>query len=895
MTAVDGRWPFAGRDREVAGIDAVLAEDSSRGVVLVGPSGVGKTMIAQQVLSRHLDHIYLRGSAAHATTPYGALSVLLAELDEDTARSPLLVLSALQRMFDGSAGKRRTLMHIDGVEDIDELSATVIAHLARVGAVRLLVTCEDLLRAPGEFFDLWKDRVLERFDIQPLTLDAATTLLSAALGSPISRSAAHELWSASGGNAKYLQLATKADVSSGHLFLRDGVWVSRDAPHPGSGRSVTDWTTSRLAALPSGDRAVVEVLAVAGRVPVTVLLEAVAAGSLDKLQREGMVSLEVVGVPLVRLTYEVCADIVRSQLLSPGGRTALETVSALQGDAAMPVQSRIALAGWMLTQRAVLEPGDLVELARLANDHRIEGAAARFLDAIPSSAVGSSALLQRTRQLWIDGLLPEALATVDVLLQDIPLQDVQLQDALLLDDRAGEDAAAISLQDWVDARLFAARLCVRTTGCDQDAHGLVDDVVARLALEPASPTVSGLQGQADLLRLELHVFEGEFDLLCERAPEMIARWAEDARWNVRIRSLLAVAYAATGWQDQAVTIARNVTARLANAPSDPFDREVTSAYLYEVLFMAGHWETCLELAGDQGGQPAALLFGGSPSEFAEGVLLAYLGRSRDALVRLLPAISQFRIRDRHGFLPLAEAAAAYAQVLEDAPDAAEDHLRSIDLTDQRYSWHLREAVQYFTLLTEAWLNTPDVIATEFLERAVLLGGKGYHGVELFYLSQAVQLARHEAAPLLAAAAAASEGPAARLSEHFASALTARDPGALKEVAREALDRGNYNLAGDIAALSIEHLDETDDPMIRVHAEQILRRTSTPARRHVRRKLLSERERAIARLVARGVPNKEIAQQEHISPRTVEGHVHQIMSKLGLSSRRQLALVFGPQQ
>jgi DNA-binding NarL/FixJ family response regulator len=49
------------------------------------------------------------------------------------------------------------------------------------------------------------------------------------------------------------------------------------------------------------------------------------------------------------------------------------------------------------------------------------------------------------------------------------------------------------------------------------------------------------------------------------------------------------------------------------------------------------------------------------------------------------------------------------------------------------------------------------------------------------------------------------------------------------------------------------------------------------------------------MVAQGVPNKEIAQKEHISPRTVEGHVHQVMSKLGLSSRKQLALIFGQQQ
>jgi DNA-binding NarL/FixJ family response regulator len=56
-------------------------------------------------------------------------------------------------------------------------------------------------------------------------------------------------------------------------------------------------------------------------------------------------------------------------------------------------------------------------------------------------------------------------------------------------------------------------------------------------------------------------------------------------------------------------------------------------------------------------------------------------------------------------------------------------------------------------------------------------------------------------------------------------------------------------------------------------------------------ILSERERKIARFVARGASNKVIAEAEHVSVRTVEGHVHQILTKLGLSSRKQLALIF----
>lgn len=852
-----------------------LVDSAVRGVVLVGPSGVGKTTIAQQVLSGlspHVDHIYLRGSSAHSTTPYGALNVLLAELDEATADSPLLVLSALQRRFDVPSA-RRTLMHIDGVGDIDELSATVIAHLARVGSVRLLVTCEDILQAPGEFFDLWKDGVLERFDIEPLTPDAAREMLAAALGAPVSRSASQELWAASGGNPRYLQLAAKADVASGHLFPLDGVWVSRDSPRLGSGRSDTDWTAGKLAALGAEDRSVVEVLAVAGRLPVGVLLDVVPPNSLDRLQGEGMLTIDLDGTPTVRLTYEVLADVVRGQLLSGAGRNALQALAERRGDTSIPAHSRAALALWAMEQGLVLDIDELTALARLANDHQLDGAAERFLRALPPGRASGRTVIEQTRRLCFDGRTDEALAAIETLM-DTP------QDEL-------------SLDDWVEARLLAARLSVRMPGREREASVLLDDVAARLAEEPAED-VAELHGKADLLRMELHFFEGDLALMCEQGRAALADRPADTRWSTSMRGLMGVAEAAMGSPEEGLAAARSVAARLQTADSGALDQEAAAVRLFASLFLAGHWQEALELARQRSDESRALMFGGSASEFAEGLLLAFLGRSRAALGKLIPAISQFRIRDRFGLLPLAEAAAAYARVLENEADAAEDHLRAVDLASRRHPWHLREAVQYFTLLTEAWLDTPDVVVTEFEEHARDLGTKSYRGIELIFLSQAVQLGGHDVAESLAASAAATQGPFARLVETYARALSAQDPGVLKEVARQTLDGGNYNLAGDIAALSVEHLGPVDDPMIRVHAEQILRRTSTPARRHTRRKLLSERERAIARLVAKGVANKDIAQLEHISPRTVEGHVHQVMTKLGLTSRKQLSLIFGQQ-
>ncbi|MFS8581097.1 MAG: response regulator transcription factor, partial [Novibacillus thermophilus] len=53
------------------------------------------------------------------------------------------------------------------------------------------------------------------------------------------------------------------------------------------------------------------------------------------------------------------------------------------------------------------------------------------------------------------------------------------------------------------------------------------------------------------------------------------------------------------------------------------------------------------------------------------------------------------------------------------------------------------------------------------------------------------------------------------------------------------------------------------------------------------RVLSEREREILTLIAKGYSNKEIAELLVISVKTVESHKAHIMEKLGLSTRPQL--------
>jgi DNA-binding NarL/FixJ family response regulator len=99
---------------------------------------------------------------------------------------------------------------------------------------------------------------------------------------------------------------------------------------------------------------------------------------------------------------------------------------------------------------------------------------------------------------------------------------------------------------------------------------------------------------------------------------------------------------------------------------------------------------------------------------------------------------------------------------------------------------------------------------------------------------------------------------------------------------------------DISELTrtIRALHQGDSVLDSHVTSAVLERARRQARGPVPGGTLTEREQEIVRLIARGLTNKEIGQTLFMSPSTVKFHISEIMQKLEVKSRTQVAFKAG---
>ena len=897
-------WPQIGG--RTTGEDLVRALDEARaGVLITGASGSGKSYLTSLLTKEIRDDAYivvLRASAGLTASPYGALNVLLRDLDSQFLSHPALVLSALTTLLAERAEGKPVYLVIENAADVDELAGVVISQLARNGTAGLILTCSDPQRLGSELSRLCTDGYLARIELGPLPLPEAVTWLEASLGGRISASAAHEFWTASGGNPHYLKMLAGELVESGSLAVRDGVWVltATDRPH---GPAITDLVVTRLGRLGPGERMAVEIVSLAGTVPLEALLAIALPDDVDSLERRGILVVDHSLPRMVGVQNQLLRDVIRANI--PTGRSSdlRRRFCEAVDPALMHPALTAALAGWALECGVPLSERDALQAARIANTRADHPLALRLVRSIPGHYLSATAVAEESSALAALGAVNEARNVLRQYRDKIgesadgdgpgplpPEEDVRFQlaeAAVLQSDPETMDQAVEHLRHArkaLDGELLKADLAGRSPLGSGDGSGGETVRFLHEELVLAEARSAGLLGRY-----------GEAAAQLEGALQDFETHGPDFRFTAG--SLLCEAWALTGRQSEAADLAGQLLADSRNPMVSAAAAWAAAGRLRFALLLAGCWEDAASMQQPHwdsplpAGQPLPACF-----DLALAVLRCFQGRAHEGLEALVPLIGQLRVRDDEGLLGAATRAAAYASALQGEPEQAGKCPAGKRPGPARPGRPLEFVTAFFTILAADSPDRPQAAIDLLMRLADDEHAAGNYGLEVIALSTAVRLGRTAAAPRLLETALRCDGDFAGLCAAYANAVLAHDVAQQVAVAQLAQDLQHDRFAFDVAEAVIRRAHALEDRALLLQARRIAEtcrhRMRAPEDTAQQEDRITARELEIATLAARGQSNKAIAARLHLSVRTVEGHLYQIYGKLKIVERSELPFALG---
>src|SRR6202012_2624068 len=119
----------------------------------------------------------------------------------------------------------RVVMGVDDAHLLDGLSALVVHELAQSGGARLVVTMRTGSEEPDAVTALWKDGLLARLDLEPLSAAATREVIESTLGGPVDARSAARFRKLTGGNALFLRQLLADQVAAERMRKLAGVWM----------------------------------------------------------------------------------------------------------------------------------------------------------------------------------------------------------------------------------------------------------------------------------------------------------------------------------------------------------------------------------------------------------------------------------------------------------------------------------------------------------------------------------------------------------------------------------------------------------------------------------------------------------------------------------------------
>ncbi|MEV4898187.1 AAA family ATPase, partial [Nonomuraea sp. NPDC055795] len=198
---MSNRWPFIGRQGPLAAVHRALR--SCTGAMIAGEAGVGKSRLAAEVAAGLTEHCVVRalGTETAAMIPFGAFAHVLGGPPDGGEN----LLGWAARHLRTRAGQAPLLVTVDDAHRLDAASAALLHYLATRGEAALLVTVRTGEPVPEPVAALWKEELVTRIELAPLTRDEVGQALTAALRGDVAAETVRHLARVSEGNMLYLR------------------------------------------------------------------------------------------------------------------------------------------------------------------------------------------------------------------------------------------------------------------------------------------------------------------------------------------------------------------------------------------------------------------------------------------------------------------------------------------------------------------------------------------------------------------------------------------------------------------------------------------------------------------------------------------------------------------
>jgi DNA-binding CsgD family transcriptional regulator len=864
---VIGAEPLTGRDSELGAIRRALSGAGNHsGVVIVGAAGVGKTWLAREVLRRaevsgERTKWIVGTESAHAL-PLGAFIGALGEAMSDPLANVQRVISS----FVAQQRRGRALIGVDDAHLLDGLSALVVHQLAQSGGARLVVTVRSGSQEPDAVTALWKDGLLARLDLEPLSAEATREVIEKTLGGPVDARSAARFRELTGGNTLFLRQLLSDQVAAGCMRKSAGVWIWHG--NVAVSASLSDTLARQMGRLSPGVAMVVDTLSQCEPLAVDVLCDLVRRRDLAVAESMGLVSVERTAVGLMaRLAHPLFGELRRA--------TAGEMyLSAIRGRLA----KRLAENGDSDMQGTVRRA-----LLRLESD----------LDPDPELYLESA----RHAMTLLDLDLADRFATAATQAGAPGAAGVRAMNLVLLG--RGEQAEA-ALRDMADAdvpdghrwaTVRAANL-VWMLGKPADASVILDGL--RTAPETPAQVAERLAVEACLdavaARCEVAAEKARAALNSDDLPDFHAMMASVA---------LTMAMGALGQADELAAVAEEALRRATTSFQASHMRFWFGAVYGRACRLTGHIDEFVSTA-----------------------------RQLADSARNIPGLAYANLASLLGNAELARGAVADgARLVHEAVAGVQMHAVTTGLRPASY-FALAEAHAKLGQAAEA--NDAAVAASScvppgflFMETALSLAGgwalaaSGHLTEGVASAQEAARVARdrnqptHELACIQAATQWGDASQAERATELaealslpladavalHARTLLAGDGEGLLSASAAYRRIGDRAAAADAAAQASVAFTESQQRKRGLYAAAVASELAdecgglcTPALRTPAGLKLSGRQRDVVELVVAGLSNRDIAERLVMSVRTVEGHVYRACQRVGAQSRDELASI-----